>query len=271
MSQTPRLRRARQLTASVLPARGADGYGNLVAARLRKIETAGGTGRLPFSGGADGAIYFRDGKVVYAESRRTPGPAADTYTTYTSDLPPLDRITAIRAITEPIVDAVLELLSAQARHAKFRSARLAATGLASGIGIYPLLAEVNRRQRLLKQISGVLTADTALARNPHLRSESIRITAWQWALLIRVRHGSTPRDLAWDLGRSVFGTTTEIYRLIALRLLSVAGHPARAGGNLSGEIPGPGPANLSFVRAVPVKKGGTMPLINAGTTAGETG
>jgi hypothetical protein len=126
------------------------------------------------------------------------------------------------------------------------------------------------RQRLLKQLSAV-TPDTALARNPHLRSEAIRITAWQWALLIRVRHGLAPRDLAWDLGRSVFGTTTEIYRLIALRLLSAAGHPARADGNRSGEIPGPGPANMSFVRAVPVKKGGAMPLINAGTTAGDTG
>jgi hypothetical protein len=133
------------------------------------------------------------------------------------------------------------------------------------------MAEVSRRQRLLKQLSAVVTPDTALARNAHIRSESIRITAWQWALLIRVRHGLTPRDLAWDLGRSVFGTTTEVYRLIALRLLSAAGHPARIDGNPSGEIPGPGPANMSFVRAVPVKKGGTMPLIKAGTAAGDTG
>ena len=271
MSQTPRLRRARQLTASVLPVRGSDGYGNLVAARLHKIEAAGSTGMLPFSGGGDGAIYFRDGKVVYAESRRTPGPAADAYATYADDLPPLGRITAIRAVTEPIVDAVLELLSAQARHAKFRSARLTATGLTSGIRIDPLLTEVGRRQRLLKQLSAVVTPDTALVRNPRLRSESIRITAWQWALLIRVRHGLTPRDLAWDLGRSVFGTTTDIYRLIALRLLSAAGHPARADGNPSGEIPGPGLANMSFVRAVPVKKGGIMPLVNAGTAAGDSG
>ncbi len=271
MSQTPRLRRARQLTASVLPVRSADGYGNLVTARLHKIEAAGGTGMLPFSGTAEGAVYFRDGKVVYAESRRTPGPAAGAYSAYADDLPPLGRITAIRAVTEPIVDAVLELLSAQARHSKFRSARLAATGLSSGIRIDPLLAEVGRRQRLLRQVSAVVTPDTALARNPHLRSDSIRITAWQWALLIRVRHGLTPRDLAWDLNRSVFGTTTEVHRLIALRLLSAAGHPARADGFPPGEIPGPRPANMSFVRAVPVKKGGTMPLINAGTAAGETG
>jgi len=50
-----------------------------------------------------------------------------------------------------------------------------------------------------------------------------RVSAVQWALLIRVRHGSTPRDLAWDLSRSVFGTTIEAYRLLARQLLSVAG------------------------------------------------
>lgn len=72
MSQVPGLRRARQLTASVLPTRAADGYPSLVAGRLRKLDAAGSTGMLPFSGGSDGAIYFRDGKVIYAESERTP-------------------------------------------------------------------------------------------------------------------------------------------------------------------------------------------------------
>jgi len=76
---------------------------------------------------------------------------------------------------------------------------------------------------VLGQLSVVLTADTALARNPHIRPEVIRVSALQWALLIRVRHGSAPRDLAWDLGRGVFGTTIEAYRLLARQLLSVAG------------------------------------------------
>jgi hypothetical protein len=30
---------------------------------------------LPFSGRSDGSIYFRDGKVAFAESTRTPDPA----------------------------------------------------------------------------------------------------------------------------------------------------------------------------------------------------
>jgi hypothetical protein len=256
MSQTPRLRRARQLTASVLPVRAADGYPDLVAARLRKIGAADGTGMLPFSGGSNGAIYFRDGKVVYAESERTPGPARNAYLAHAEGLPPLGSIVAIRAIAEPIIDAVLELFTAQARHAKFRASRLPATGLASGIGVDALLAEIGRRQRLMKQLSVVLTPDTAIARNPHLRSESIRISAWQWALLIRVAPGCTPRDLAWDLGRSVFGTVTDVYRLLVLRLLSTAD-----------ELPERGLAVMSFVRAESVKKGDTMPVINAGTAA----
>src|ERR1700739_3418146 len=98
MSQVPRLRRPRQLTASVLPARAIDGYPNLAAGRLRKLEAAGSTGMLPFSGGSEGAIYSRDGKVIYAESERTPGPSAVAYKAYFGGLPPLGRIMAIRAV-----------------------------------------------------------------------------------------------------------------------------------------------------------------------------
>ena len=256
MSQTPRLRRARQLTASVLPTRAADGYPNLVAGRLSKIAAADSTGMLPFSGGSDGAIYFRNGDVVYAESERTPGPAGDAFPARTDGLTPLGRITAIRAVTEPVIDAVLDLFTTQARYAKFRPSKLPAAGLAPGIDTEALLAEISRRRRLLKQLSAVLTPDTAVTRNPHLRSESIRVSAWQWALLIRVRHGCTPRDLAWDLGRSVFATTTDVYRLLVLRLLSAAG-----------EVPERGLAATSFVRAASVKKGDTMPVISAGTAA----
>ena len=257
MSQTPRLRRARQLTASVLPTRAADGYPDLVAGRLSKIAAAGSTGMLPFSGGSDGAIYFREGDIVYAESERTPGPAAADSCPATADsIPPLGRILALRTVTEPIIDAVLDLFTAQARYAKFRPSRLPAAGLAPGIDTEALLAEVARRQRLMKQLSAVLTPDTAIARNPHLRSESIRVSAWQWALLIRVAPGCTPRDLAWDLGRSVFGTMTDVYRLLILRLLSAAG-----------AVPEHRLTAVSFVRAAAAKKGNIMPVIKAGTAA----
>ncbi len=172
------------------------------ARRLRKIAATRGTGILPFSGRSDGAIYFRDGKVVYAESSRTPGPDTHAYPVLAEDMPPLSRIAAILAITEPTVDAALELLGARSRYAKFRPSRVPVPGLASDISLEALLAEVARRQRVLGQLAAVLTADTALARNPYIRPDSIRVSALQWALLIRVRHGSTPRDLAWRPCRS---------------------------------------------------------------------
>jgi hypothetical protein len=139
-----------------------------------------------------------------------PGPAP--HEPPAPDQPPLDKITAILAIAEPTVDAALELLSVQSRFAKFRPSKVPDIGPVSDISLDARLAEVSRRQRLLGQLSVVLSADTALARNPHIRPDTIRVSAVQWALLIRVRHGSTPRDLAWDLCRSVFGTTIEAYR-----------------------------------------------------------
>ncbi len=275
MSQIPRFTRARQLTSTVLPGRRQDDYPDQVTGRLRKLAAARSTGTLPFSGRSDGVVYFRDGKVAYAESNRTPGPAPHTYPESAEDLPPLSRITAILAITEPTVDAALELLSAQSRYARFRPSKVPDTGLNSDISVEALLAEVTRRQRVLQQLSTVLTADTALARNPHIRPESIRVSALQWSLLIRVRHGTTPRDLAWDLSRSVFGTTAEAYRLLIRRLLSVAGDPA-------GPVDPVGPAGhgawsgtsltaMSFVRAASVEKGETVPIFNADVAPGGVG
>jgi len=274
MSQTSRQRwpkraRARQLTSTVLPGRRSDDYADLVAGRLRKIAAAHGTGLLPFSGRGDGAIYFRDGRVTYAETSRTPGPAPQA-DPEAEDLSSLGRVMAILAMTEPTVDATLELLSSQSRYGKFRPSKLPVTGSASEISLEALLAEVGRRQQVLAQMSGVLTTDTALTRNPHIRPESIRVSAWQWALLIRVAPGTTPRDLAWELGRSVFGTTAEVYRLLIRRLLSAAGDPARTRGGGPGEARGPGLAATSFVRAVSVKKGDMMPShTSAGVAPGD--
>jgi Domain of unknown function (DUF4388) len=267
MSQTPRFTRARQLTASVLPGRRADGYPSAVSARLQKIAAARSTGMLPFSGRCDGAIYFRDGKVVYAASGRTPGPATLAEAAL-AGLSPLGQLTARLAVAEPSVDAALELLSSESRCAKFRADRLPHSDLAPSIGVDDLLAEVARRQRFLKQLSAVLTSDTAVARNPHIRSEAVRVSALQWALLIRVRHGSTPRDLAWELTRSVFGTTAEVYRLLALRLLYVAGNPARARGPVPGDAPDQDLPVMSFVRAVSPQKGDQMPLTAIGPALG---
>ena len=218
-----------------------DGYGNLIAARLRKLAVARSTGTLPFTGGHDGAIYLRDGKVVFAESKRTPGPAipegldsappgggsaGDAGNAVSG--PPFGTLSALLAVTEPTVDAALELLSSESRYGKFRSAGTPGSSPAFSLPLEWLLAEVARRQQLLKQLSAVLTPDTAVVRNPQMSSPGVQVSARQWALLIRVKDGTTPRDLAWELNGSVFGTTAEVSRLLALRLLSVAGYPATA-------------------------------------------
>jgi hypothetical protein len=101
------------------------------------------------------------------------------------DQPPLNKITAILAIAEPTVDAVLELLSVQSRFAKFRPSKVPDIGPVSDISLDVLPAEVARRQRVLGRLSVVLSADTPLARNPHIRPHAIRVSAMQWALLIR--------------------------------------------------------------------------------------
>ncbi len=69
----------------------------------------------------------------------TPGPATHDYPASAEDLPPLSRITAILAITEPTVDAALELLSTQSRYSKSRRSRIPATSPASDVSLEALL------------------------------------------------------------------------------------------------------------------------------------
>ncbi len=274
MSQLPRFSRARQLTASVWSGKATDDYGSLVAARLRKLAAADSTGTLPFTGAGDGSIYFRDGTVVLARSTRTPGPSvsASVAAPPASSAPadaatgdtPFTRLAAALAVAEPTVDATVELLSSESRFAKFRVTKTPVSTAIPGIGVGALLAEVARRQRVLPPLATVVTADTVVARNPFLNAPDIGVLAPQWALLIRVRDGSTPRSLAWELGRSVFGTTLEVYRLLALRLLAPAGHRAHA----NGQEPRYGPTTMSFVRAVSIENGGTVPV---GVPAGADG
>ena len=250
-----------------------DGYGNLIAARLRKLAAAHSTGMLPFPGDNDGALYFRDGNVVFGESKRTPGlvppdgaePAAPGPGPEPADPAqaggprPAGRLTALLTVTEQTVDAALELLSSESRFARFRSTRVLGFTTAASIPVDWLLAEVTRRQRLLRQLAPVLSPDAAVTRHPHLDMPGVQVSAGQWALLIRVRDQSTPRDLAWELGRSVFGTTAEVYRLIVLRLLAAAGMPAAPPYGSPGQATETDPAMLSFIRAVPADLGSPGP------------
>jgi hypothetical protein len=237
MSQPPGLARARTL----LPGRTTGGYGNLIAARVRKLAAARSTGMLPFTGGA---VYFADGDIAGAESARTP--AAPRISPPLAEDSPFWLLAALLHRAEPVVDAALDLLSSEARFGRFRPAGTPAMPLPQSIPADMLLTEVARRQRLLKRMSSVLTPDTTIVRSPALEAARVRISPPQWALLIRAGDGATPRGLATELGRSVFGTTVDVYRLLAVRLLSVPVHADDA-------LPG-----LSYIQAI-ADPGGTRP------------
>ena len=327
MSQPSRLTRARQLTAGVLPGRGGASSAGGAAARLRKIAADGGAGAVTFTGQGGGRIHFRDGRVIYAESPRTPalaagqpggpapqlgagrsdrpgrsaglggstgtgrfagtGPSAGTWGS-TGPLPepagrqasaavpepaggptaggePAGGLGAALAVAESALDAALEILSGESRCSRLRPSPPPAAEIPAGIAVEALLAEVARRQRLLHQLSPVITADTPVGRCARIEAPAIRVSAWQWALIIRARDGATPRDLAWALNRSVFGTLTEVYRLMTLRLLTAEPDDLTRAGRTAG----PGhQAELSFLRAVSGQKGDPMPDVISAASPG---
>jgi hypothetical protein len=254
---------AGRLAASVRPGRAADGYGNLIAARLRRLAGTGRTGMLPFTGPTEGALYFSNGAVVFAESAGTPGrvisgqpEGAATGAVLAAAGTVLAAAGTVLAAAEPIADAALDLVQSKSSPARFRSAKVPAAGSADGFPVESLLAEVARRQNVLEQLAAIVRADTAVVRNPRLISRSVQVSAFQWALLVRVADGSTARALAWELRRSVFGMTVDVYRLMVLRLLSAADYPARPGMRPLRELPERGGPPLSFIRAVSTRNGG---------------
>jgi Domain of unknown function (DUF4388) len=254
-------------------------YNKNIAARLNKLAAAQSTGLLPITGATAGTVYFQDGAVVYAESSGTqnqaagrpswaalepengPAPAGQAG----SDPPSADpqggpATSGLRTgllefgLGEGTVDAALDLLSSRSACSRFRSVKLISARPAPlSISVAELLTEVSRRQRLLTQLAGV-TADTAVMRSTCLDLPRVQVSAMDWALLIRVRTGSTPRDLAWELGQSVFSTTAEVHRLMTLGLLSVAGDSS-GGKPASSQV-------RSFLRALSDEKGGSaMPKV----------
>jgi len=269
MSQISRRARVRQLADSVWPGRTVNGYANLIAARLRKLADEGSTGMLPVSGNGDGAVFFRDGQVVYAESSRTSPPAPRAGDLAAPGLVPgeepgsagadgtgaagtvatrsVSRLGGMLELTELIIDALTELLSSESRYAKFRHPEVVPAGQGRPLAVETLLAEVQRRHEVLRQLAPVVTPDTTVTCESSLGLPSAQVSPAQWALLIRADGGTTPRGLAMQLGRSVFGTTIAVYRLVELGLLAVPGRlPAPAGGQA---------AVMSFIRAVPGGRG----------------
>jgi hypothetical protein len=261
-------------------------YNKHIATRLARLAASSSTGFLPITGPAAGGVYFRDGRIVYAESARTlppaepalapaplapapPAPAplapakrpATTAAVDGDVSQPPPQFAAIVEVGESTIDAALDLLSSRSTCARFRPARVPPVGSTLSIAVDDLLAEVMRRRRLLKQMATV-TADTAVARTTKLAAQRVQVSALDWALLIRVRTGTTPRDLARELRRSVFATTTDVHRLIGLGLLSVGDPHGRSKlvtlphamrlASVQAQ-----PATVSFIQALSDQKGGT--------------
>src|SRR5262249_26595413 len=146
--------------------------------------------------------------------------------------------------TELMLDALTELLSSESRYAKFRPVRNLAVDQERPIPVEALLEEVQRRHDVLRQLAAAVTPATAVARQPFIAPPPVQVSPTQWTLVMRAGDGTTARDLALQLGRSVFGTTIEVYRLVELGLLVVPGRPpSPAAGQAA-------PRPMSFERAV---------------------
>jgi hypothetical protein len=245
-----------------------NGYANLIAARLRKLADERSTGMLPVSGRGDGAIFFRDGQIVYAKSARTslpgppatdpeapglmpgeePGPGGERTPGEAGVAAPRPAsLGGALKFTELVIDAITELLSSESRYAKFRPGDALPDGHGRPIAVETLLAEVQRRHEMLRQLAPAVSPDTPVACEASLGPPSAQVSPVQWALLRRAGDETTPRALAVHLSRSVFGTTLEVYQLVELGLLVVRGGP-----------PPPHheqPATISFIRAVGGGKG----------------
>jgi len=231
---------------------------NPAAIRLGRLADSGRTGRLHLSGESGGVIHLSEGDVVYADSRRTPDLAtrlAQAAVVTGRDLVgSLERSWLLR---EAIVDATLELLSAKARHLRFRpSGDEPGFSDLEGIPVAALITEVSRRREVMQQLSALLIPDTAVARDPGARSRAIHVSDIQWAILIRAGNPVTPRGLALQLGQSVFSTTIEVFRMVTLDLLKVVDVPTRpadqeGGFNRNRPV-------VSFIRALADERGNSQ-------------
>jgi hypothetical protein len=223
---------------------------NPVAVRLGKLADAGRTGALYLSGESGGVIHLQKGEILRADSRATPS--------LRTRIERAEQVAGRKAVTsfdrdwmarEATMDAGAELLAAKPRYVRFREAENgAAEADAGGMSVAELVTEVTRRHELLGQLSPILAPDTPVARNPRLESRAIHVSDVQWAIVTRLNDPAPPRAVAHELGHSVFGTTIEVFRMVVMGLVSVAGTPAGPAGGAGG-ADSTRPA-ISFVRAL---------------------
>ena len=221
---------------------------NPVIIRLGKLADSGQTGVFHLSGESGGSIYLSEGSVVYADSTRTPGLTARLEKAAVARQATVSQLERNWIVREATADAALELLSGKPRHPRFRASGEINLSAAEGMTVTLLVTEVSRRHNVLRQLSAVLTPDTAVARNPRLRSQAIRVSDTQWAIAMRLNNPATPRSLALEMGQSVFGTTITVFRMVTMGLLSAVGAPD--GSADTGIEPDRSRHAISFIRAL---------------------
>lgn len=176
--------------------------------------------RIP--GDFSGTIHLFQGLVTYAESCGTPDVTSRLARWTDPDAGGPGVLAQDWVIREAIADAALAMLPQAQRSARFSAGEVPAPDIVA-LTVAELLAEVNRRHEVLEQLPGALTADTVVARNPRLSVGGVHVSASQWALLVRMSRPVTPRELAVAAGMSVFTTTLQVFRLITLDMVAVAG------------------------------------------------
>jgi len=196
-----------------------------LTAQLTKLALAGRTGALWLPGDNGGAIRLYRGDVTGAESPGTPDLASrlarwPAGPGHASGPSALERDWVVR---EAIADAAFDLLAHTPRAGRFTDGGAAGPDDGGAMTVGELLAEVNRRREITRQLSACVTADSVLARDPRFSGSGVHIPASQWALLVRMNGPVTPRRLAMQRGRSVFTTTLDVFRLISLGLVAVDG------------------------------------------------
>jgi Domain of unknown function (DUF4388) len=223
---------------------------NPVAVRLGKLADAGKTGVLSLSGESGGAIHLEKGEIAYAECRVTP--SLRTRIERAEELAGHKLVGSFERTwmaREATADAATELLSVKPRYVRFReSDNPAADASADGMPVGELITEVSRRHELLGQMSAVLAPDTPVVRNPRLKSRVIHVSDIQWAILMRLDDPAPARTIAQGLGQSVFSATIEVFRMVAMDLVSLAGSPATPD-EPAGE-PGSRRPAICFIRAL---------------------
>jgi hypothetical protein len=208
----------------------ADPVGSALAEQLVGLAERRHEGVIAAHGRHD-EIHFRAGRITHvrAEGTRTRTGAHAAPGEHPGDV----AADVMLAARESFLDAVREFLGAESGPARWRSSRGRRPLDVSGVrlSVPAVLSEVDRRHTILRRLDGLINPETPLTRRSELPGAAMRITPEQWAVLVLVGDATTPRELAVELGDSVFRTLCRAYELVRLGLLRTPSIPDPARGN----------------------------------------